>query len=71
MSAAMNPLDVALVAAIVGSAIAFLIFRLIKPAPPACHTLAAMNTQKKAPDVVLGASLERGLRRAREKSRAT
>lgn len=65
----MSALDVDLlsVALLVGAAVSFLVYRLYKPAPPACHALARATTSANAPDVVIGASLEKGLRRAQQR----
>lgn len=69
-------LDLVLVIACVGAAASFLLYRLLKPAPPACHTLAAAQGRDpraagaQGPDVVVGAGLARGLKRAQARKRS-
>ena len=76
MNGAQDPVDLLAVAGIVGAAVSFLLYRVFKPAPPACHTLAAASsaastlTSAAGGNVVLGASLQRGLKRAQARARA-
>lgn len=60
----LTALDLAVSLSVVAGAVSFLIYRLLKPAPPACHSVAGPVTSAKAPDVLLGAALSRGLKRA-------
>jgi len=65
-------LDVVLVACVVASAAAFLAWRLLGHGPPpACHQTAPPSSRGAGPggDVVVGASLQRGLDRARARKR--
>ncbi|HEY4220727.1 MAG TPA: hypothetical protein VGO62_05275 [Myxococcota bacterium] len=58
-------LDVVLVAVLVAAALAFLAWNLSGRGPkPACHVTGAPVSSAGAPDVIIGASLARGLERA-------
>lgn len=65
----MSTIDLVLVACVVAVAAAYLAWALLgRRAPPACHQMApadARTAAGRAGDVVVGASLQRGLDRAR------
>lgn len=65
-------LDLVLVACVIASAAAFLAWRMLgHGAPPACHQTAPPASRgSPGDDVILGASLQRGLDRARARKRS-
>jgi len=51
--------------AVVAASVFWLVLRFRSPQPPACHQTAPAPAVVPAPDVLIGASLQRGLQRAR------
>jgi len=51
--------------AVVAASVFWLVLRFRSPKPPACHQTAPAVSSGDAPDLLIGASLQRGLQRAR------
>jgi hypothetical protein len=65
----MNLIDVILVTCIVAAAAAYIAWALLgNRTAPACHNVPAAKND--VPQVIVGASLQRGLDRARQRARA-
>lgn len=60
-------MDYAIVAVVVALAVGFLLKGLVRPRPPACHP-ARNEAQSEPGNVVVGASLARGLEKAKRRS---
>lgn len=60
--------DLIAVCTVVVGAVAFIASRFYAPKPPACHQTGA-PLQEEPPQVILGASLARGLQRARNREK--
>ena len=62
----MSQIDLLAVVVVVGAAVCWLLSRFRSGKPPACHQTGAVI--EAPPQVILGASLQRGLQRARARS---
>lgn len=51
--------------AVIAASVVWLVLRFRSPKPPACHQTAPSVGAAAVPDVLIGASLQRGLQRAR------
>lgn len=63
-----NVVDLVAVCVVIAGAVAFIASRFHSPKPPACHQTGAPLVEE-APQVILGASLAKGLQRARNKEK--